>query len=417
MRVNNMNCGLIGEKLGHSFSKIIHGMLTDYDYELCEVAREELSDFLTKREFKAINVTIPYKEEVIPYLYSIDAAAKEIGAVNTVVNRDGRLYGYNTDFFGLRKLIAHMGVELACRKVAILGTGGTSKTARAVAGGLGAREVLLVSRSAKDGTVSYGELYEKHTDVEVIINTTPAGMYPRCYDEPIDISCFPALIAVVDAVYNPLRTPLVRAALARDIVAEGGLYMLVAQAVRASEIFLDKTYPEETVDKIYGKLLKERENIVLVGMPASGKSTVGRILAEMSGRELVDTDELVESRTGVSISELFAMRGEGYFRDLETEAVREAGAVGGRIIATGGGAVLRAENIDALRANGRIYFIDRPLSELIPTSSRPLSSDRESIERRYNERYDIYCEVCDCHVKVKGDARSVAEEIMENFGK
>ena len=412
-----MQYGLIGEKLGHSFSAEIHQKLKSHPYALVELAREEINAFFAAKDFSAINVTIPYKSTVIPYLSQVSEQARALGAVNTVVNRGGELWGYNTDFYGLQSLIAHAGITLKHKKVAILGTGGTSKTARAVAGGLGAREVLLVSRSAKDGTVSYGELYEKHTDVEVIINTTPAGMYPRCYDEPIDISCFPALIAVVDAVYNPLRTPLVRAALARDIVAEGGLYMLVAQAVRASEIFLDKTYPEETVDKIYGKLLKERENIVLVGMPASGKSTVGRILAEMSGRELVDTDELVESRTGVRVSELFAMRGEGYFRDLETEAVREAGAVGGRIIATGGGAVLRAENIDALRANGRIYFIDRPLSELIPTSSRPLSSDRESIERRYNERYDIYCEVCDCHVKVKGDARSVAEEIMENFGK
>ena len=412
-----MKYGLIGEKLGHSFSKIIHGMLSDYSYELCEVAKEDLDGFLVAREFNAINVTIPYKEAVIPHLYYIDEAAKDIGAVNTVVNRGGKLYGYNTDFYGLSELISHVGVTLSGRKVAILGTGGTSKTAVAVAKSLNAREILCVSRSPRDGSIGYGELAKEHTDLDVIINTTPAGMYPRCYDEPIDISVFPTLSAVVDVVYNPLKTPLVRSALSRGIAAEGGLYMLVAQGVRASEIFLGTKYPEGTVERVYKQLKAQRENIVLIGMPASGKSTVGAILADLLGRELIDTDELVERGQGVKISEIFSTRGEAYFRDLESEAVKEASAVGGRIIATGGGAVLRGENIDALRANGKIYFIDRPLSELVPTESRPLSSDRASIEKRYNERYGIYSSACDVRIAVAGDARSVAADIMENFEK
>jgi len=412
-----MKYGLIGERLGHSFSREIHSLLADYEYELREVPRESLHEFITRRDFRAINVTIPYKEEVIPYLHYIDGAARDIGAVNTVVQKDGKLYGYNTDFFGLRALIMRLGISLEGKKTAILGTGGTSRTASAVAKSLGAREIIRVSRGGKDGAVTYEELYGNHRDVQVIINTTPAGMYPDCYGKAVDISAFDKLSGVVDAVYNPLRTPLILDARARGIPAEGGLYMLVAQAVRASEIFLDVTYPEGVADRIYGSLKRKKENVTLVGMPASGKSTVGKIIAQEMGRRFVDTDELIEKRAGMTIPEIFASAGEGYFRELEAEAVREAGMLGGAVIATGGGAVLRPDNVDALRENGRIYFIDRPLDALVPTSTRPLSSDRESIEKRYKERYGIYRAVCDCHIKADTDAVGVARLIMENFNK
>ena len=253
-----MKYGCIGEHLKHSFSKEIHNALCDYEYEIREIPREELAAFMEAKEFTAINVTIPYKESVIPYLHYIDDFAKEIGAVNTIVNRDGKLYGYNTDFYGMTKLLRTAHIYPRGKKVAILGTGGTSKTAFAVARAEGANEIIKVSRSAKDGAVTYEELYEKHADTDIIINTTPLGMYPNIFDKAVDISRFENLVGVVDAIYNPLRTQLVSDGY-KKIAAEGGLYMLVAQAVRASEIFLDKEYPNGTIDKVFDKIYNEKE--------------------------------------------------------------------------------------------------------------------------------------------------------------
>ena len=258
-----MEYGCIGEHLKHSFSKEVHNALSDYDYQITEVPREDLHEFMMTRDFRAINVTIPYKELVIPYLHHIDEHAKEIGAVNTIVNKNGTLYGYNTDFYGLSMLISHAGVDLREKKVAILGTGGTSKTAHAVVKSMPAKQILTISRNKKDSAITYDELYEKHADTDVIINTTPIGMYPDNFSRAVDIKFFPKLSGVIDVVYNPLRTPLVEDALLRGIPAEGGLYMLVAQGVRASEIFLNKKYGTETLDVIYQKLKREKENIVL----------------------------------------------------------------------------------------------------------------------------------------------------------
>lgn len=406
-----MEYGCIGEKLGHSFSKEIHNALGDYSYELLEVARDALDGFMKDRTFKAVNVTIPYKEEVLPYLYEADAAAMEIGAVNTVVNRGGRLYGYNTDFYGMTELIKHAGVTLQDKKVAILGAGGTAKTSRAVAKSLGAREILTVSRSPSEDEISYGDLYKAHSDTEVIINTTPCGMYPNVFTSAVDISGFPSLSGVIDAVYNPLRTPLVTEARERGIPAEGGLYMLVAQAVRASEIFLDTAYPDGVTERIYEKLLKDKENVVLMGMPASGKSTVGRILKDRTGRELIDTDELITRKIGMPIPEYFDKFGEEEFRERECEVIREICAEGGLVIATGGGAPLRSENVKNLKKNGKIYFIDRPLESLVPTSDRPLAQDRAAIEKRYLERYEIYCKTADARIDADCDALTVADRI------
>ena len=410
-----MKYGCIGEHLGHSFSREIHRRLSDYEYELCEVERDALDGFMQKRDFKAINVTIPYKEAVIPHLYEIDGSAKAIGAVNTVVNRDGKLYGYNTDFYGMSELIRHAGVEIEGKKVAILGTGGTSKTARAVIASLGAGEILTVSRTAGNGAIDYESLHRAHTDVEVIINTTPVGMFQDSDGVAVELASFPRLSGVIDAVYNPLRTRLVMEARARGAAAEGGLYMLVAQAVRASEIFLDCTYPEGTTEKIFREMMAEKENIVLIGMPASGKTTVGRLLSDMTWREVVDIDELVVSEVGYDIPTIFEREGEGAFRLYEERAITGVATCTGIIIATGGGAILNAKNIERLRRNGRVYFIDRPLEYLIPTADRPLSQTKEAIERRYRERYSIYSQLCDVRIDADCSAEEVAEKIMEDF--
>ena len=408
--------GLIGEHLGHSFSKIVHAYLAEYDYELCELTPDEVDAFMMRRDFCAINVTIPYKGKVIPHLSYIDPQAEAIGAVNTIVNRDGKLYGYNTDFYGMSALIRKLGIDPRGKKVAVLGTGGTSKTAMAVAQAMGAREILKVSRTAKDGAIDYATLNAEHTDTEIVINTTPCGMYPNPDAAPICVRDFPSLEGVVDAIYNPLRPKLVLEAQAMGIPAEGGLYMLIAQAVRACEIFLDKTYPADTSDRIYRDILAQKENIVLVGMPACGKSTVGAILSGTLKREVLDLDACIVKFAGKSIPEIFAESGESGFRDLETQVLEaELAQRNGIVIATGGGAILRDRNVEALRRNGRLYFIDRPLADLLPTEDRPLASSAEAIKKRFEERYHRYCAVADMRVEVRGTAESVAEAIRKDF--
>lgn len=407
-----MHYGCIAEHLKHSFSPEIHAALAPYRYELREIAPDGLEEFMLARDFYGINVTIPYKEKVIPYLAEIDEEAKRIGAVNTVVKRDGKLYGYNTDFYGMRSLIDRLGLKLCGKKVAVLGTGGTSRTACAVSEALGASEVLRVSRTAKDGAISYAMLYEHHSDVRVIINTTPCGMFPNPDAAAVDVMRFPMLEGVVDAVYNPLRPKLVLDAMKKGIPAEGGLYMLVAQAVRASEIFLDKTYASEITARIYQKIFRQKENIVLIGMPGSGKSTVGKLLAERLGREFLDMDDCIVQAAGKPISEIFAEVGESGFRNLESRVLAdEIAQRNSLVIATGGGAILRDENVDALRRNGSLYFLDRPLADLLPTDDRPLAFSQTAIEQRYHERYGRYCAVADVRIPVVGSAADVAEKI------
>ena len=410
-----MRYGCIGEHLKHSFSREVHGLIADYSYELLELEPCEVESFLSARDFLAINVTIPYKETVIPHLSYIDEHARAIGAVNTIVNRDGKLYGYNTDFFGMTALIKRLGISLEGKKVLILGTGGTSKTAYAVAKDMGAKYIVKASRSASDGAVSYTDVYNLHADSEIIINTTPVGMYPNISGKPIELSKFGKLSGVIDAVYNPLSTPLVLEARELGIPAACGLYMLVAQGIRASEIFLGTKYPDSLYDEIFKKIERDKRNIVLIGMPSSGKSTVGKILAEKLSRKLTDTDALIEEREKRTIEDIFKECGEVKFRELEARAVLDASAENSSVIATGGGAVLRYGNISALRENGRIYFIDRSLSHLMPTSDRPLSSTADDLKKRYNERYEIYKAAAD--VTVNGDAtpEMVADAILADF--
>ena len=411
-----MKYGLIGEHLGHSYSREIHAQVADYDYELCEVAPEELDSFLRKAEFKAINVTIPYKQSVIPYLSYISPQAESIGAVNTVVNRDGKLWGYNTDFAGMEALITRMGLSLRGKKVLILGTGGTSKTARAVCESAGAREILKVSRRASGEAVSYEQAVSGHGDAEILINTTPVGMYPRCGEAPIDLAHFPRLEGVVDAVYNPLRTRLVQAGQERGVPAEGGLYMLAGQGVCASAIFLAKEFDPALTEGVYRAILGRKQNIVLIGMPSCGKTTVGRLLAERCGRRLIDTDEKIVERLGEPIAGFMARNGEAAFRDVEQEVVAGVADESGCVIATGGGAVLRQENLRLLRQNGLLVFLDRPLEKLMPTEDRPLSASREALERRYRERYGLYVAAADLVVDAAGAIEDEVETIRKEMG-
>lgn len=410
-----MEYGLIGEHLPHSFSKEIHEQLASYTYELHEVAKDELDAFMKAKDFKAINVTIPYKQDVIPYLDVISESAREIGAVNTIVNRGGRLYGDNTDQTGMTALIRKLGLELSGKTVLILGTGGTSRTAQYVCRKLGAKEIRVVSRTGRGGTLTYEDAAAQCAGAQVLLNTTPAGMFPNPDAQAIDLAPFHALEGVVDVVYNPLRTQLVRQAHSLGLPAEGGLYMLVGQAVAAVEIFLDTTLEPDALDRVFAGIRAGKENIVLTGMPGSGKSTVGKRLAKVLNRPLLELDDMIEKKAGMHPADIIRTRGEAAFRDLESEIVAEAAQETGCVISTGGGVILREENMRRLRANGRIYFIDRPLDRILPTDDRPLSADRAALEQRFRERYPIYKATADVVIPVRGYPKRVAEEIREDF--
>lgn len=415
----NVKYGLIGEKLGHSFSADIHGRIGrydcpedgGYDYRLLELAPDELDGFMRRRNFLGLNVTIPYKQTVIPYLDDIDETAEKIGAVNTIVNRGGRLFGYNTDFGGMRALIKKNNIEICGKKVMILGSGGTSKTAYAAVQSLGASEIICVSRSGRNGAVTYDEAYAKHSDTEIIINATPCGMFPNTEGVPVILGCFSKLSGVVDVIFNPLSTVLVRQAFGLGIPACGGLYMLVVQAVLAYGHFFGREYKASLADRIYSELLSEKQNIVLIGMPGCGKTTIGKLIAQSSGKTFVDTDLMVTEKAGMPVSDIFRKYGENRFRELESEAVREASEKVGQVISTGGGAVLRSENVDALRMNGRIYFLDRPVEMLVPTKDRPLASSSEEIRKRYEERLPIYLSSADEVISMSEDALQNAKAV------
>ena len=386
--------GCIGKKLTHSFSKEIHKRLADYEYELIELSEEEIKPFFDNKDFASINVTIPYKETVIPYLDFVSDIAKRIGAVNTIVNKNGTLYGYNTDYYGMKALIEKAGLDINGKKVLVLGTGGTSKTARVVAKDLGAFKIFAVSRSKKENCITYDEAINEHKDAEIIINTTPSGMYPDCESIPIDISCFNNLEGVIDAVYNPLRTNLVSDAKKKGIKATGGLYMLVMQAVFAVEKFLDTQIPKEVASEVYNSVLASKENIVLTGMPGSGKSTIGKML-NIDGFKFIDTDTEIEKRCGCTIKELIAQKGEEYFRNLESEVIRDVSSLSSCIISTGGGAILREENVACLKRNGKLFFINADIKRLKATDDRPLSDTYEKLKKLYSERISIYQSTAD----------------------
>lgn len=411
-----MQYGLIGEKLGHSFSKEIHEQLADYQYELCPLKREEFPAFMEQADFRAVNVTIPYKEAVIPYLAEIDSRAQAIGAVNTVINRGGRLYGYNTDFDGFSYLLRRHGISLKDKSVLILGNGGTSKTVTAVAKAQGAAEVIISGRQAAKGIITYAEA-QQQTRAEVIINTTPCGMFPANDDKPlVNLSLYPKLCAVADVVYNPLKTNLVLAAEALGLPACGGLEMLVAQAKYAAEYFTDTQIPDAEIGRIYQGILLQKQNIALIGMPGSGKTTVGRLLAKRLNMPLADCDAEAEKRAGKRIKDIFAQDGEAAFRRLETSVLRDFAHRGGQIIATGGGAILNPENVQALRQNSVIIFLDKKPEELAVNDSRPLSPDADANMQLYQQRLPKYLAAADIMLANNGTAAEAAEKIYCHFG-
>lgn len=405
--------GCIGEHLGHSFSAEIHAMLGTYDYRLCELRPEEVGDFLRARAFRGINVTIPYKRTVIPYLDAIDDAARAIGAVNTILCRDGKLIGYNTDFYGMRMLLRRAGIDAKGKHAAVLGTGGTSSTARAVLRAEGAASVVRVSRRPEgEDVIGYDELNRRREDVEILVNTTPVGMFPHDGELPADPAGFPRLCGAADAVYHPLRTDFVGRARERGIPAAGGLYMLVAQAACAAALFLDRPDLTERTEEVFASVRDSKENIVLVGMPGSGKSTLGSQLAARTGKPFFDSDTLLAARVGMPAGAYITAHGEEAFRREETAVLRELAAGTGCIIATGGGAVTRQENVKALRRNGCLVYLDRPLDSIEPSDSRPLTRDRAALERVFREREALYRESADLIFPVYGSPKECADRLL-----
>lgn len=410
-----MKYGLLGEKLGHSFSKEIHESISDYKYELKEVAKADFDKFMTNRDFIAINVTIPYKEKVIPYLDYIDDAAKAIGAVNTIVNKNGKLFGYNTDFLGLRDLVLTNDINVKGKKVLILGDGGTAKTSNAVFTFLGAKQIQFVSLYPNDAACSYEDAIKLHNDANIIVNATPCGMFPNNDDLIIDITYFKELEAVVDVIYNPLKTALLRNAEKHNIKAVGGLYMLVGQAVYASSIFIDKNYDQSVITNTYDKIYNDKKNIVLIGMPSCGKSTIGQEISRILNKEYIDTDLLIEKKLGMSISDFLNKDNEEEFRKIETSIINDISKKNNLVISTGGGIIKKEENVFYLKANGTIIFIDRPLELLEATSSRPLSSNKKDLENLYNVRYPLYKKYADIIVKNDIQLNDVIEKILKEI--
>lgn len=402
-----MEYGLLGEKLGHSFSPQIHRALAGYDYRLLPTPPEEVAELFRRRDFRGLNVTIPYKQTVIPLCDEVDPRAAAIGAVNTVVNRNGRLTGYNTDIDGMICMARRAGVDLAGKKVVILGSGGTSHTAQAAARELGAAEIAVISRHGPD---NYGNL-SRHADAQVLINTTPVGMYPDCGLSPVSLDAFPRLEGVLDVVFNPLRTALLLQAMDRGLPCSCGLPMLVAQARRAAELFTGTAIPSSRAEEVLSSLSSELENIVLIGMPGCGKTTVGRTLAERLGRAFVDLDEEIVRRAGRPIPDIFAREGEDAFRALETRAVREAGSRTGLVISTGGGVVTRKENRDPLRQNGVIVHLTRPLAAL-PTGGRPVSQSTD-LAVLWQRRAPLYAAFADLTADNSGPLERALEQIKE----
>ena len=406
-----MEYGLLGERLGHSFSPQIHRDLAGYDYQLLPTPPEAVEDLFARRAFQGLNVTIPYKRTVMPLCDEIDPRAAAIGAVNTVVNQNGRLTGYNTDIDGFLYMARRAGVDMAGKKVVILGSGGTSRTARAAAGELGAREIVTVSRHGED---NYQNL-SRHADAQVLVNTTPVGMYPNWGQSPVSLESFPALEGVLDVVYNPLRTALLLQAEERGLPRSCGLPMLVAQAKRAAELFTGRNIDDSRTEAVLHGLREQLTSIVLIGMPGCGKTTVGRALAGKLGRTFVDLDEEIVRRAGMSIPEIFAREGEAGFRGRESALVREFGEHTGLVVSTGGGVVTRRENYIPLKQNGLLLHLRRDPAAL-PTDGRPLSQ-ATAPEELWRRRAPLYAAFADGEIDNNGPLAGTLEQIEKEMTK
>ena len=387
--------GLLGRKLGHSLSPQIHSHLCNYEYKLYPKEPEELDAFFADTRLSGFNVTIPYKVEAYNRCSELSETAKKAGSVNTVIRRpDGSLYGDNTDYFGFLYMAKKIGCDFSGKKVLILGSGGASLTAQLVSRDEGAREIIVVSRSGEN---NYGNI-NRHYDADIIINTTPVGMYPNNGERLVDLSEFTECRKAIDLIYNPARTVFLLDAQRLGIDCINGLPMLVAQALRAAEIFTGKSIPLSEIDRIHDIILANQKNIVLVGMPGCGKSTLAKLLSEKLGREAVDTDSLVEE-FGETIPEIFRKYGETEFRSRETAALKAVAKEQGKIIATGGGAILKEENRIALRENSTVIFLDAPVEQLA-TGGRPLSTDIETLRKMHGNRLPLYLETADITVEV-----------------
>lgn len=401
-----MKSGLLGRKLGHSYSPQIHKYLGSYSYDLFEKEPEEIEDFLRNGNFTGINVTIPYKKDVIPFLDELSPTALKMGSVNTVVRRsDGSLFGHNTDYFGFTSLVHRSGVSVSGKKVLVLGSGGTSNTAVKALEDLGAR-VIIISRSGEN---NYENLH-LHQDASVIVNTTPVGMYPKAGVTPIDLTLFPHLEGVLDVIYNPSRTQLLLDAEAMGLLHENGLWMLVAQAKEAAEYFGNQPLSDDLIETVYRKMSGMMQNIVLIGMPGCGKSTIASHLAEKLGRKMVDTDQEVEKLAGKTIPQIFAEDGEEAFRTMETEVLSRLGTQSQLIIATGGGCVTKARNYPLMHQNSSIFWLMRDLSKL-PTDGRPLSQANK-LSDLYETRKSLYEAFADYTVDNNGSCEESIRSII-----
>ena len=404
-----MKCGLLGRKLGHSYSPQIHSMLGIYSYSLFEKEPDELEEFLKYGDFTGINVTIPYKKDVIPFLDELSPAAQKMGAVNTIVRRkDGTLYGHNTDCFGFASMVKKSGLDVAGKKVLVLGSGGASNTVVAVLTELGA-DAVVISRTGKN---NYENL-ARHADAAVIVNATPVGMYPDTLRSPIDLDLFPLLEGVLDLIYNPARTKLLLDAENRNLVTENGLWMLVAQAKEAAEVFSDASISDDRIGTIYHALSRQMLNLVLVGMPGCGKSTIGRLLADACGRPFVDADAEIVRLAGKPIPDIFAEDGEEVFRQWETAALEQLGKRSGLVIATGGGCVTKPRNYPLLHQNGILIWLKRDLEQL-PTDGRPLSQ-KDRLQQMYVLRAPLYQAFSDIVVDNNGAPELTLTSILESL--
>lgn len=405
-----MKCGLLGRKLGHSYSPQIHSQLADYTYSLVEKEPDQLAKFFETCDFTGLNVTIPYKKDVIPFCKELSPCAKAMGAVNTIVRRlDGSLIGHNTDYFGFETMLCHSTLSVRGKKVLVLGSGGASNTAVQVLKDYGAN-VVVISRSGEN---NYDNLH-LHKDAAVIVNATPVGMYPNVGESPVDPSLFPALEGVLDLIYNPAKTKLLMDAENRGLIAENGLRMLVAQAKESAEWFTGKNIPDSVIETIHSRLACQMENIILIGMPGSGKSSVGNVLAERIGKQFVDSDALIVELAGKSIPEIFTQDGEDHFRDLETQALEILGKESGTVIATGGGCVTKERNYRLLHQNGKIFWLQRELEKL-PTDGRPLSQAGK-LTQMYEIRKPLYESFADHIIDNNGSIDVTVERICKEVG-
>lgn len=411
LHTENFRTGLIGRKLGHSFSPEIHSYLADYEYKLYEMEEEQVGEFLKSCPLKALNVTIPYKKTVMPFLTHISETAMRIGSVNTIVKRDDGLYGYNTDYYGFSYMVKKSGIEIKDKKVLVLGSGGASLTVIAVLSDMKAREIITISRTGENNY----ENISRHRDADVIVNTTPVGMYPNNGEAPVDLKMFDSLSGVLDLIYNPSETRLLYDAKMLGIPYINGLSMLVAQGKKAAEIFTGEEISDSEIDSITKRLSEKTRNIVLIGMPGCGKSTAGKLLSERLSREFVDTDEIIERDSGMPIPEIFSLYGEEEFRKREHEAASEAGKGKGTVIATGGGIITRAENRYPLKQNSVTVWLKRDLS-LLPLDGRPVSQNN-SLTELYKKRAPLYEDFADITVSVSENAEETVQRIIEEIGR